>query len=168
MAIQTRGKIKRCDHGELESQQQIVFRASGLLDQADSLLGAADLCLRAAGKTAEVRHLLSRVDAVADEADKLLERALVDEGDSARLIEEAFDSLPQGYELGFPPSHEDVRDLITGADARADEAQQLGDELPAGDVGAALSERIAQVRARASTLSGDLARVWNAEDSSGA
>ncbi|QWQ45378.1 hypothetical protein KME66_33665 [Streptomyces sp. YPW6] len=87
MAIQTRGKIKRCDHGELESQQQIVFRASGLLDQADSLLGAADLCLRAAGKTAEVRHLLNRVDAVADEADKLLERALVGEGDSARLIE---------------------------------------------------------------------------------
>jgi hypothetical protein len=110
--------------------------------------------------------LLSAVSA-ADEAEKLTQ-ALSREEDSDRMVVAAFEVLPEGTELGCPPTDVQVEALITDASAYADEAQLLTEDLPSVDAGAALRARIDQVRTRVTELSGQLGRGWNADGSSSA
>jgi hypothetical protein len=114
---------------------------------------------------ARAEELLLSAASAADEAEKLTQ-ALSHEEDSDRLVVAAFEVLPEGAELGCPPTEVQVEALITGASAYADEAQILTDDLPAGASDATLRARIDQVRARVEALSGQLGRGWNANGSS--
>ncbi|MGW9412235.1 hypothetical protein [Streptomyces diastaticus] len=165
MALTARRTIQRCGHLTAVEAGQILFRAAELLERAEALLEAASRCLQAADMKARAEELLLSAASAADEAEKLTQ-ALSQEDDSDRLVVAAFEVLPEGAELGCPPTEVQVEALITDASAYADEAQLLSDDLPAGGSGAALGARIDQVRGRVAEISGQLGRGWNANGSS--
>ncbi|MFJ1561319.1 hypothetical protein [Streptomyces mirabilis] len=166
-ALTARRIVKRCDHRTAAEACQILFRAAVLLDRAEALLEAAHRCLQAADKRAEAEELLLGAATAADEAEKLAQ-AVAREEDSDRLVVEAFAALPEGRELGCPPTAAEVDVLVIDASSHVDEAQRLADDLPAGDPGDALRIRIGQVRTRVTHLSGYLGRGRNASGSSSA
>ncbi|MGW1044050.1 hypothetical protein [Streptomyces sp. NPDC002547] len=163
-ALTARRTVERCDHRTAAETGQILLRAGVLLDRAEGLLEAASRCLQAADKRVEAEELLLEAAAAADEAEKL-SQAVAREEDSERLVVEAFAVLPEGRELGCPPTAADVDVLIVDASAHVDEAERLADDLPPGDSGDALGVRIVQVRARVVDLFGHLERRWNADGS---
>ncbi|MEV7394879.1 hypothetical protein [Streptomyces sp. NPDC091215] len=166
-ALTARRNIERCDHHAAAEAGQVQFKAVGLLDRAEALLEAAGRCLQAAGRRAEAEELLRGAATAVDEAEKLAQ-AVSREEDSDRLVVEAFAVLPEGSELGCPPTAAEVGVLIVSASTHADEAQQLTDSLPTGSPADALKARIEQVRTRVTDLSSHLERGWNANGASSA
>ncbi|WNO65376.1 hypothetical protein RPQ02_16990 [Streptomyces sp. AM2-3-1] len=163
-ALTARKKVERCDHLTASDADQLLFRAAGLLDRAEALLEAASRCLEAADKRTEAEELLLGAATAADEAEKLTE-ALAREADGDRLVVEAFAVLPQGAELGCPPTPAELDVLIVDASAQVDEAEQLADGLPAGDPADGLRGRIQQVRAQVAGLDVRLRRGRDANGS---
>ncbi|MFI1361277.1 hypothetical protein ACH4TV_48155 [Streptomyces sp. NPDC020898] len=166
-ALTARRTIQRCDHPAAAESGRILLRVVELLDRAEALLEAASRCLRASGKMAEAEELLLSAVTAADEAEKLAQ-ALSREEDSNRLVVAAFEVLPEGSELGCPPTEVQVEALIINASAHADEAQQLADDLPVKNSDDVLQVRIDQVRARVTDLSSQLGQGWDANGSSSA
>ncbi|MEU3282354.1 hypothetical protein [Streptomyces antibioticus] len=166
-ALTARRIIQRCDHPAAAESGRIRFRVIELLDRAEALLEAASRCLQATGKMAEAEELLLSAVTAADEAEKLAQ-ALSREEDSNRLVVAAFEVLPEGSELGCPPTEVQVEALIVNASAHADEAQQLADDLPVKNSDDVLQVRIDQVRARVTDLSSQLGQGGNANGSSSA
>ncbi|MEU3550002.1 hypothetical protein [Streptomyces longwoodensis] len=148
-----RRTVERCDHLAAAEAGQILVRAGVLLDRAEALLDAASRLLQAADKQAEAEELLQGAATAADEAEKLTQ-ALQREADGDRLTVEAYEMLPEGRQLGYPPASVEVGALISDASTHADEAEQLAGRLPVGDHSVPLRERITQVRTRVTDLSG--------------
>lgn len=164
-ALTARKTVGRCDHVTASGVDQLLFRAVQLLDRAEALLAAASRCLQAANKQAEVEELLLGAATATDEAEQLAQ-ALIREADGDRLVVEAFAVLPQGAELGCPPTPAELDVLIVDASAHVDEAEQLVDGLPRGDPGDALRSRIGQVRAHVTDVAERLRRGPDAKGSS--
>lgn len=155
--------IDRCGHIAVRASGQVLARATVLLDQADCLIKAAEGCLQAADKQTEARELLDSVVTVAAEVDALLDQVMKLEAEGDALIVAVFKALPADSQLGCPPSTQEVELLVVEAEARADEAQELVDDLPLGHPVDLTRERIAQVRARLGELFRRLSPDGNAD-----
>ncbi|MFJ3616294.1 hypothetical protein [Streptomyces hydrogenans] len=153
VAKTARKTVHRCAHLKADEAGQILLRATALLDLAEAQLEAASRCLEAADKRAEAEELLRSAASAADEAEKQLQEALGCEEDSEKLVVSAFEALPEGSELGCPPTDAQVVTLIGDAAAHIDQAHELVGDLPAGDDRDALRQRIEQVRVRVTELS---------------
>ncbi|MFD5984913.1 hypothetical protein [Streptomyces cyaneofuscatus] len=163
-ALTARKTVRRCGHVPASDAGQLLFRAAELLDRAEAMLAAASRCLKAADKRVQAEELLLSAATAADEAEKLTQ-ALIREADGDRLVVEAFAVLPQGTELGCPPTPAELDVLIADASAHVDEAEQLVDGLSAADPGDALRSRIGQVRAHVADLTERLRRGLDAKGS---
>lgn len=148
--------IDRCPHLAMKVDDQVLTHAAALLDQAECLIGAADQCLQVADKATEVEELLESADSAAAEAEKLLEQAVQTEADAQGLLISVFAALPEGTQIGCPPSTTEVEGLVVEAEGRVDEAQELVGDLPVSQQVDSLRERIGQVRARMGGLSARL------------
>ncbi|MFC8230661.1 hypothetical protein [Streptomyces sp. NPDC057287] len=154
--------IDRCSHLAVQAHGQMLQRAGLLLDGAERNLHAAELCLLAADKKAEVEELLDEAETAAGEAAKLLDQAVHLDKVADALIVEVFADLPQDSLLGCPPTPQEIEVLVIGAGGQTDKAEELIEDLPQSQSVDLLRSRIEQIRTRGEGLFGRMRASGNA------
>lgn len=165
-AMELRSMVDRCPHKSPRSdtRSSAVDAASGLLDQADVLISAAQRCMNADSMQARADELLQLAAEVTDKAGDSIARA-EEELDGAvelesRSRDERDAAVGFANEAGYPmEAPVDADPLLTAAGDRVTTAERrLGPPSNSGRMRARVRERAAEIRSRITALQAQLSR----------